>query len=103
MSQKRPWHTALSSLVITLSDDSAAAVAAITAHESITAERVVDRYLPVAIEAADARIIHDWLNALPGVTYIDVVFCATEPPHETPSETPRLYATATEEPIYLKS
>ncbi len=98
MSQIRPWHSALSSLVITLSDDPAAAkatVAAITTHESITVAQVVNRYLPVVIEAADARIIHDWLNALPGVSYIDVVFCATEPLSETlHSNTPAPHSTA---------
>jgi nitrate reductase NapAB chaperone NapD len=81
MSQKRPWHTELSSLVVTLYEDrelAAHTVSAIAAHEAITVEAAVGKYLPLAIEAADARPIHQWLESLPGVLYVDVVFCSTE-------------------------
>lgn len=81
MSQKRPWHTELSSLVVTLCDDAELAVQTvreIAAHESITVEKTAGNYLPIAIEAADARPIHQWLESLAGVRYVDVVFCSTE-------------------------
>ncbi len=81
MSQKRPWHTELSSLVVTLTDDenlAASTLREIATHESITVEKAAGNYLPIAIEAADARLIHQWLESLPGVLYVDVVFCSTE-------------------------
>ncbi|MGJ8639470.1 MAG: hypothetical protein ACSHYA_08755 [Opitutaceae bacterium] len=85
MSKQRPWHTALSSLVVTLADDvtlAASTITEIAAHEAITAEKAIGAYLPVAIEAADARAIHQWLESLAGVRYVDVVFCSTELPEE---------------------
>ncbi len=88
MSQKRPWHTELSSLVITLCDDTELATETtqtIAAHEAITAENAAGAYLPVAIESADARQIHQWLESLPGVLYVDVVFCSTEISNEEPT------------------
>lgn len=90
MSQKRPWHTELSSLVVTLCDDAKVAaktIETIKAHESITVEKSAGAYLPIAIEAADARPIHQWLESLPGVNYVDVVFCSTEVSNE-PSTSP---------------
>lgn len=81
MSPNRPWHTALSSLVLTLSDDEklvAQTKELISGHESITMEEAIGDYLPLAIESADARPIHQWLESLPGVRYVDVVFCSTE-------------------------
>ena len=88
MSNQRPWHTALSSLVVTLADDAKLAASTITeiaAHEAVTVEKAIGAYLPVAIEAADARTIHQWLEELPGVRYVDVVFCSTELPEDEPS------------------
>lgn len=81
MSKQRPWHTALSSLVITLSDDAELAASTtkkIASHESISVEKAIGAYLPIAIEGADARPIHQWIESLPGVRYVDVVFCSTE-------------------------
>ncbi len=81
MSRRRPWNTSLSSLVITLSDEgveAASAVSAIGNHPSITASTREGRYLPIVIEDADARPIHRWLEELPGVAFVDVVFCSTE-------------------------
>jgi len=85
MSQKRPWHTELSSLVVTLCDDgtlAAQTVREIATHAAITVEEAAGNYLPITIEVADARPIHQWLESLPGVQYVDVVFCSTEVPHE---------------------
>ena len=88
MSQKRPWHTALSSLVVSLTTDETLAantILEISANECITAEKAANNFLPVVIEAVDARPIHQWLESLPGVHYVDVVFCSTEIPQEEPT------------------
>jgi hypothetical protein len=68
-----------SGLVITLSTQAnlaAQAVAQINARaEFMPGERNV-RWLPVAMEArddAESRDLHDWVHALPGVEYVDVV------------------------------
>lgn len=85
MRQKRPWQTALSSLVVTLCDDEKIAsetIQSIAGHEAITVEEAAGAYLPIAIEATDARPIHQWLESLVGVIYVDVVFCSTELPNE---------------------
>lgn len=92
MSHQRPWHTALSSLVVTLADDeklAASTIQTIAAHEAITVEKPIGDYLPVAIEGADARPIHQWMESLPGVRYVDVVFCSTETVSEEPQPTHR--------------
>ena len=68
-----------SGLVITLSADaalSAQAVATLSARSGFTPGERQDRWLPVAMEArddAESRDLHDWLQALPGVEYVDVV------------------------------
>lgn len=81
MSKERPWPTALSSLVVTLSDEpetAASTISTIAAHESVSVAPPEGRYLPLTIESADARVIHHWLESLPGVRFVDVVFCSTE-------------------------
>jgi hypothetical protein len=68
-----------SGLVITLSADAALAaqaVAAISARPEFMPGERNARWLPVAMEAhddAESRNLHDWLHALPGVEYVDVV------------------------------
>lgn len=68
-----------SGLVITLSADAALAmqaVAAVGTRPEFTRGERNDRWLPVAMEAqddAESRNLHDWLHALPGVEYVDVV------------------------------
>lgn len=86
MRKKRPWHTELSSLVITLSADeshAAAAIEAIEAHSAVTTAARIGRYLPLTLESTDARPIHEWIEALPGVDYVDVVFCTTSASSQT--------------------
>lgn len=80
MSTSRPWHTPLSSLVVTLSRDAelaATAERAICEHDSISAASREGIYLPILIEHADARPIHGWLESLAGVQHVDVAFVAT--------------------------
>ncbi len=69
-----------SGLVITLSSDAALgaeAVAQVGARPEFTPGARHDRWLPVALEARDdvaSRAAHDWLQTLPGVAYVDVVY-----------------------------
>jgi hypothetical protein len=69
-----------SGLVITLSADAALAAQAIAhvgARPEFTPGERNDRWLPAAMEARDdstSRELHDWLHALPGVDYVDVVY-----------------------------
>ena len=69
-----------SGLVITLSADAELAAQAVAnggaRAEFMPGERN-DRWLPVAMEArddAESRDLHDWLSALPGVEFVDVVY-----------------------------
>ena len=68
-----------SGLVITLSPDAALAaqaIAKVSARPEFMPGARNDRWLPVAMEAhddAESRDLHDWLHALPGVAYVDVV------------------------------
>ncbi|HXG48898.1 MAG TPA: hypothetical protein VNO52_14845 [Methylomirabilota bacterium] len=69
-----------SGLVITLSADAnlaTRAVAKISARVEFTPGERNGRWLPVAMEARDdveSRGLHDWLTALPGVEFVDVVY-----------------------------
>ncbi|MCI0537787.1 MAG: hypothetical protein L0Z50_21445 [Verrucomicrobiales bacterium] len=69
-----------SGLVITLSSDAqlaAQAVATLSARTEFTSGACLGRWLPVAAEArddAESRRLHDWLQALPGVEFVDVVY-----------------------------
>lgn len=70
----------ISGLVLTLSADpalAAAATAALDARPEITPGAARERWLPVALDANDdteSRALHDWLQALPGVEFVDVVY-----------------------------
>ncbi len=53
------------------------------AHPSMTVGEVADRWLPVAVEAEDdsvCRDFHEWIGALPGVAFVDVVHVNFEEP-----------------------
>lgn len=66
-------------LVITLMEDAADALRAIAAMEGrreLTVGERSGRWVAVALEADDdagCREVHDWLGALPGVAFVDVV------------------------------
>lgn len=68
-----------SGLVLTLNAEAALAeqaVASLRTRPEFTVGERNDRWLPVALEAADdaaSRAAHDWLNSLPGVDFVDVV------------------------------
>lgn len=56
----------------------------IAAHPAISVATPKDRWLPLAVEARDqreSRDIHDWLLALQGVAFVDVV-CVNFAPEE---------------------
>ena len=81
-----------SGLVLTLNADAALAeqaVASLHARPEFTPGERNDRWLPVALEAADdaeSRNLHDWLNALPGVEFVDVVYVDFEEEENLQSE-----------------
>lgn len=79
-----------SGLVLTLSPDAelaAQAVARVCARPEFTPGGRNGRWLPVAMEAGDdaqSRDLHEWLHALPGVEFVDVVYVNFDDkvPHE---------------------
>ena len=87
----------ISGLVLTLSADAALAdqaVAKLHTRPEFTLGECNDRWLPVALDAADdaaSRDLHDWLNALPGVEFVDVVYVDFSEDSEAPaSATPKV-------------
>ena len=85
MNTERPWNTSLSGLVITLTqnvNNADSTIAAIRRNPAITVGKPEGQYLPVTIENTNARQIHQWLESLNGVSYIDVVYCAILPTEE---------------------
>ena len=80
-----------SGLVLTLSSDAtlvAQAIAKIGARPDFTLGERNDRWLPVAMEARNddaSRELHDWLHALPGVEFVDVVSVNFEEPDSLPT------------------
>lgn len=68
-----------SGLVLTLNADAVLAeqaVASLRARPEFTPGERNDRWLPVALEAADdaaSRAAHDWLERLPGIELVEVV------------------------------
>jgi hypothetical protein len=79
----------VSGLVVTLNDNPiarASAIERITAHPAISVAPMKDRWLPIAVEARDQREsydIHDWLMALEGVEFVDVVSVSFAPEEES--------------------
>lgn len=79
-----------SGLVLTLSTDAALAeeaVASLRARSEFTPGERNDRWLPVVLETANdaaSRVAHDWLNSLPGVEFVDVVYVDFSDDNEAP-------------------
>lgn len=69
----------ISGLIITLQAEPAthgSVVARLRTRHELTLGELTDRWLPAALETnddAESREIHDWLMALPGVAFVDVV------------------------------
>jgi hypothetical protein len=69
----------ISGLLLTLSEDAglaAIALATLRARPEVMLAECAQRWLPVVVEVPDvaaSRDLHDWLNALPGVDFVDVV------------------------------
>jgi len=70
----------ISGLLITLSENATAAqqaVAAIAKHPSLEVGQCFGRWLPTCLDVCsdrEGRAIHQWLESLEGVCFIDVVF-----------------------------
>lgn len=68
-----------SGLIITLQLEAATqagTVARLRTRPGLTLGELTDRWLPAALETRDddeSREVHDWLMALPGVAFVDVV------------------------------
>ncbi|MEQ2007798.1 MAG: hypothetical protein ABMA26_13460 [Limisphaerales bacterium] len=112
-----------SGLIITLQPDAvtqAGVVARLAMRTELTLGAVSDRWLPAALETrddAESREVHDWLLALPGVAFVDVVSVNFERGDERsdgamecwgdePSPTlpiPSLHHSTTPSPRYLPS
>jgi nitrate reductase NapAB chaperone NapD len=75
-------------LLITLTEDetlSSDALLAIAKHDCIELGDRTDRWQPVVVETSgtrDSHEIHEWLEALPGVIMVDVVFSSVSDPEE---------------------
>jgi len=75
-------------LLITLTEDetlSGDALLAIAEHDGIELGDRTDRWQPVVVETSgtrDSHEIHEWLEALPGVIMVDVVFSSVSDPEE---------------------
>ena len=74
----RPNFMPISGLLVTLreSAERTSAMGAIRSRAELTVGDLNDRWLPLALEARDdehSRAVHDWLMALPGVEYVDVI------------------------------
>ncbi len=81
-----------SGLVITLSADpgeAGAARAQLAARPGLSLGQPNQRWLPVVAEAADPRAsrdLHDWLGAVPGVEFVDVVHVEFGEPENVETE-----------------
>ena len=82
----------VSSLVVTLSEESeidSQVIAALQSISALTLGGVVGRRVPVVVEASaqDSRHWHDWIANLPGVSHVEVAFVSFEETH-APQEGP---------------
>lgn len=86
----------ISGLILTLNADTelaAQAVASVSERPEFMPGERNARWLPVAMEArddAESRDLHDWLNALPGVDFVDVVYVNFDEDEATASLTPEV-------------
>jgi hypothetical protein len=78
-------------LIVTLSPDSLLANAALTrisTRSEVSLGVTQDRWQPLAVDTPDVKAAHDfheWLEALPGVERVDVIYVGFDEP--TPTET----------------
>ena len=69
----------ISGLLLTLNDNPTAkseTLLALQSRSGIETGQCVERWLPIAVDAADdqeSRQLHDWISALPAVEFVDVV------------------------------
>ncbi len=76
-------------LLLTLSPDPGLADDArirIAAHCGTELAPVRDRWLPIAVETPDvksAHEFHEWLESLPGIEHVDVIYVGFDEPSPT--------------------
>jgi len=90
MKGEKAWPNTVSGLLITMSEDSSLrqeTLEALQHHPCLTVGEPNQRWVPVALEHEDARPVHRWIEALPGVDLVDVVFVGlpTEPDGNQPA------------------
>ena len=82
----------INGLLINLSDDEVlAAVTVDLMRKSGKLEmgELADRYLPVVVEASNVGVshdVHEWIDDLPGVVSVDVIFASVEEPNRNKVE-----------------
>jgi hypothetical protein len=83
-----------SGLVLTLTanpDLAQQARASLAARRELTLGQAAHRWLPAVAEAEDvpaSRDLHDWLQTVPGVEFVDVVHVNFDDAEPTAAETP---------------
>ena len=78
-SQDQP--VTISGLVVSLTGSDSLrrqAIAAIEAHSELTTGECQQEWLSVVLESPTPKQIHRWLDTLPGVGYVDVVFVSID-------------------------
>ena len=79
----------INGLLLKLSPDPAivkAALALISERPEASLGEVQDRWQPIAVDTPDVRAAHDfheWLEALPGVEQVDVIYVGFDEPSPT--------------------
>ena len=82
----------INGLLINLSDDEAlAAETVVLMQESGKLEvgERTERWLPVVVDASgvgESHDVHEWIDALPGVVAVDVIFASVEEPNLSKGE-----------------
>ena len=81
----------IAGLALTLSESTAVAeqaIATLEAHPSVTVGEQAGRWLSVVLDTPgvkESRDLHEWLEAVDGVEYADIVYVGFDEPEPEPS------------------
>lgn len=82
----------INGLLINLSDDEVLAAETVDLMRKsgkLEMGELADRYLPVVVEASSVGVshdVHEWIDDLPGVVSVDVIFASVEEPNRNKVE-----------------
>ncbi len=82
----------INGLLINLSNDEVLAtetVALLQDSGKLELGERTDRWIPVVVDAAgvgESHDVHEWIDALPGVVAVDVIFASVEEPNRSKVE-----------------